>query len=189
MRRTLSLVLSLLALCAAATAVPAVAAARSGGPHRCAGADRMPSKGRGVAVRRSVLCLVNRERTSRGLRSLRSNARLRRAAVRHSAHMARAKFFDHTTPSGTSMSSRILHSGYARGAHGWAIGENIAWGTGGRATPRQIVIAWMASPGHRANILDHRYREIGVGVALGAPVRAAASAGGATFTTDFGVRR
>ena len=47
---------------------------------------------------------------------------------------------------------------------GYEVGENIAWGTLYLATPRAIVAAWMASPGHRANILDARYRETGIGV-------------------------
>jgi len=178
-----SFLLVLVSVSAAALAGPSVASAR------CRAADSIPSRAHSAAVSRSVLCLLNRERARHGLRRLHSDRRLRRAAARHSNHMTRAHFFDHTTPAGTSMSARILHTGYTRGSRAWAIGENIAWGSGGLASPRRIVQAWMASPGHRANILDGRYREIGVGIAFGAPVRVAASASGATFTTDFGMRR
>jgi len=64
------------------------------------------------------------------------------------------------------------------------VGENIAWGSGSLATPREIERGWMRSPRHRANILSQRFREIGAGVAAGTPERA----GGATYTTDFGTR-
>ena len=49
-------------------------------------------------------------------------------------------------------------------------GENIAWGSGSRSTPRSIVRAWMASDGHWANILSAAFRDIGIGVSPGAPV-------------------
>ena len=179
------LAVSLSALCALGAAIAPTAAAA--GP--CANADAAPAKGSTPATRAATLCLLNQERAAHNLRPLRSHKRLRVAALRHSAHMARRNFFDHTTPSGTSMTDRIKGSGYTRGARGWAIGENIAWGAGQLATPRQIVAAWMRSPGHRANILNGSFREIGIGVALGAPVRIAASTPGATYTTDFGVRR
>ena len=66
------------------------------------------------------------------------------------------------------------------------MGENIAWATGKLASPRAIVQSWMASAGHRANILSGSFREIGIGVAHDAPI-ADASPGG-TYATDFGAR-
>ena len=62
------------------------------------------------------------------------------------------------------------------------LGENIGWGSGSLATPRSMVNAWMHSAPHRHNILDGRYRSVGVGVAFGAPV----GGSGASYTTDFG---
>ncbi len=47
---------------------------------------------------------------------------------------------------------------------GYEVGENIAWGTLWLATPKAIVAGWMASPGHRANILDATFKDTGVGV-------------------------
>ena len=64
------------------------------------------------------------------------------------------------------------------------MGETIAWGSGGRATPASIVRSWLNSPGHRAILLDGRYKDLGVGIALGAP----GHGDGATFTGDFGAR-
>jgi hypothetical protein len=61
------------------------------------------------------------------------------------------------------------------------VGENIGWGQGALTTPRSIVDAWMASPGHRENLLSRDYTEVGLG-ALGTPGAGA----GATYTTDFG---
>jgi uncharacterized protein YkwD len=46
-------------------------------------------------------------------------------------------------------------------------GENIAWGTGARGSARAIVTAWLASPGHRANLLRPSFRLVGVGDAMG----------------------
>ena len=73
-----------------------------------------------------------------------------------------------------------------RGARSWTVGENLAWGSGTRSTPREIVNAWMKSPGHRANILQRRFREIGIGVVFEAPHGSSSTA--ATYTTTFGAR-
>lgn len=179
--------LLVLAVLLGALALPQAASAASGAG--CANAGTALTAGNAKLIRHATLCLLNTERARRGLGRLRSNSRLRTAALRHSSHMASAKFFDHTSPAGTSMTDRIRRAGYLRGSGGWSIGENIAWGTGSLATPRAIVRAWMRSPGHRANVLTPGFREIGIGVASGAPVRIGASAGGATYTTDFGTRR
>ena len=87
---------------------------------------------------------------------------------------------------GFSGSSRSGQDSGGHGAGGWAYGENLAWGAGSRATPRQIVAAWMASSGHRANILSARWRNIGVGIAPGAPMAGVGHA--ASYVTHFGWR-
>ena len=84
--------------------------------------------------------------------------------------MARGRFFSHTSPGGATFVDRIRGTGYLAGARSWAIGENIAYGSGSRSSPRSIGRAWMNSPGHRANILSSNYREIGIGLAIGTPV-------------------
>ncbi|MEN3285163.1 MAG: hypothetical protein V7607_6303, partial [Solirubrobacteraceae bacterium] len=78
----------------------------------------------------------------------------------------------------------IAGAGYLDGASTWAIGETIAWGSGGLASPSSIVRSWLRSPGHRAILLDGRYDDAGIGIALGAP----GGSSGATFTGDFGKR-
>lgn len=156
-------------------------------PTACASAGSSPSEVSARQLEDTVLCLVNRERTSRGLRRLRANRRLERAARGHSQHMVDAKFFSHDSPGGASLLDRVRNRGYnSRG--GMTVGENIAWGSGSYATPAGIVDSWMKSPGHRANILRRGFKEIGVGVALGAP-RPVNGSPAATYTTDFGTRR
>jgi uncharacterized protein YkwD len=138
------------------------------------------------ALASSTVCLLNRERTSRGLRALRLNSRLSAAAQDHTDDMVRRHYFDHTSRSGSVPVSRIRGKGYLSGARSWMIGENLAWGSGSLSSPAKIVDAWMHSPGHRANILTSRFREIGIGVDFGAPVRVSSPA--ATYTTTFGQR-
>ena len=152
----------------------------------CEGASLVPDRANLEQVRKATLCLLNAERSSEGLQRLRANHKLQRAARGHSRTMVRRGFFDHTSPTGSTMTGRISRAGYRR----WAsLGENIAWGTGRLGTPEAIVEAWMNSPGHRANILRPTFREIGIGVVVGAPTQLGAGENGATYTTDFGVRR
>jgi uncharacterized protein YkwD len=152
----------------------------------CEGADAAPSAGDVDAVRDVTLCLINRERTQRGLRRLRANADLQDAAQGHSSDMTARRYFEHDSPGGATMVDRIKRAGYVRARAAWTVGENIAWGTGDLATPRRIVASWMASPPHRANILRGSFKEIGIGVSLRAPVDVGGDLPGATYTTDFG---
>jgi uncharacterized protein YkwD len=171
-----------LALVLALPAAPAAA-----GPTACAAAHSSPAEAAASQLEHTVLCLVNRERAARGLGRLRSNDRLDRAARGHSRHMVEANFFSHDSPGGASVLQRVKRRGY-NGRGGLMVGENIAWGSGSYATPAEIVEGWMNSSGHRANILHRGFREIGVGVAKGAP-RPVGGQPAATYTTDFGTRR
>ncbi len=111
-----------------------------------------------------VIELVNAERDACncGLLPLRYNQELTFAARRHSQDMGDRNYFDHTTPDGTpdgiAFYERITDAGY----NYQACGENIA---AGYATPAAVVDGWMNSDGHRANILDPDYCDIGVGYA------------------------
>jgi uncharacterized protein YkwD len=192
----------IIALLAAALALPSAAAAH--GKHRhhhrlkavkapaakvvkeCPDADLEPTADNLGRIRAAILCLHNQIRAARHLPLLREHTRLRKAALGHSRDMVRAHYFEHTTPSGVTMVDRILKAHYVREDQGWALGENLEWGTGSLSTPRGAMDAWMNSPGHRANILQRSFREMGVGVVTGVPVSGAA---GATYTVDFGVRR
>ena len=178
---------SLAALAGAVAATLALAAAPAGAAARCAHADTVPSARRVGSARAAVLCLVNRERAARGLRGLRADARLDRAAAAHSLDMVRHRYFDHTSPTGSTPLGRVRASGYLAHARAWMAGENIAWGVGRLAAPAAIVSAWMHSPGHRANILRPQFREVGTGVVAGVPA-AGVRLTGATYTQDFGAR-
>jgi uncharacterized protein YkwD len=187
--RTLTALIFLLA--AALLAPAAIADAKPA--HRatvaqatCADADLEPASGNLPRIRRAILCLHNEVRDKSGLPRLRENAKLRKAAFGHSRKMVQTGFFEHTSPTGATMVDRILRAKYARPNEGWALGENLAWGTGSLGTPRGVVESWLDSPGHRANILKRAFRELGVGVVIGIPV---SDATGATYTVDFGVRR
>jgi uncharacterized protein YkwD len=154
----------------------------------CAGGDIQPTASNLPQVRHATLCLLNQQRRSRGLKRLRSNAKLRRAATAYSRQMAAAKFFAHVSPGGSTLLGRVRRTAYLSSARGWALGENIAWGAGSLASPRKTVRAWMNSPGHKRNILTARFRHIGIGVVPRAPVPLPSGLNAATYTTNFGTR-
>ena len=154
----------------------------------CLDADRTPTVDNAVALRNATLCLLNEERASRGLKPLKANTALRRAAQKHSRRMVQEGFFDHVSPGGSTLISRVKRgTSYLSGALKWSLGENIAWGCGHLATPGETVEGWMGSAGHRRNILNRRFHHIGIGVAIGAPEDATGGPA-ATYTTDFGSR-
>ncbi len=158
-------------LCAIAT-VGLVGGVSSAAADGCANTNLTPQPSNLGLVRAAVLCLVDQERESHGEPALQPNAALARAAQGHSRDMAEQDYFSHFTPNGETPLDRMRASGYLTNPEdGYVVGENIAWGTLWLATPQAIVSAWMASPGHRANILDAAYRETGVGVSPHPPRR------------------
>jgi uncharacterized protein YkwD len=161
--------------------------ARSSAHRACAHTQLTPTAHNLKLIRAATLCLINRERVTRGERPLRPNRRLRRAAQAHTNSMVFGDYFEHVGPGDQTPLARMRDAGYVSSRAGAEVGENIAWGTLGLATPRAIVATWMASPGHRANILDPRYRETGIGVAPHAPAALAHGQAGAIYTQDFGV--
>jgi uncharacterized protein YkwD len=176
----------LLAFAAASSlAIAAPTAADATSPAACAGANLAPSVAHAARARHATLCLVNHQRTRRGLRRLHTQGSLNNAAGKYARLMVAERFFDHVSPGGSTMAQRIERTSYLRHTRAWSLGENLAWGSGGSATPAQIVNAWMHSPGHRRNILDGSFREIGIGIALGVPN----GASGATYVNEFGGRR
>lgn len=136
-----------------------------------------------MTLANSALCLVNQERSSRGLKPLRSNKRLARAAYKHARDMDRRGYFSHDTLGGGSFVTRIRKTGYVPARVFPSLGEDLAWGSGDLGTPRQIVQSWMESPGHRANILNPKFRDAGMGVDFGDP---GAGMDGVTYALDFG---
>lgn len=164
---------------------------RSGKVADCKHVDRQPHT---ISVRtaaRTVVCLVNRERQSRGLRKLRRHWQLNRSARSHSRQMKVKSFFAHRAKGGPRLSQRIRRTGYMRKTRSWFVAENLAWGAEHRGSPGAIVAAWMKSPGHRRNILSRRPRELGVGAVRGVPRRAFSSYARRSMiiTANFGSRR
>jgi uncharacterized protein YkwD len=188
-------VAALIAACCATFAANASASnaharrhAHSAQHHACVNTGVRPTSANLQLIRAATLCLVNRERTLRGERPLRPNTRMRRAAQAHSQSMAFGDYFEHVGPSGQTPLARLRAVGYISSSHvGFEVGENIAWGTLSLSTPRAIVASWMASPGHRANILDPHYRETGIGVSPHPLSSRAHGQAGAIYTQDFGV--
>jgi uncharacterized protein YkwD len=124
-----------------------------------------------------TLLLHNRKRRNRGLRRLCVHPKLTRAARAHSADMIRKDYFGHG-----SVERRLKHYGY----HWRVYAENIAGGYGRYASPESTFRRWMDSGAHRSNILDRRFREIGIGTATG---RFKGHKGYTMYTVDFGTRR
>lgn len=176
------------ALCAlpAAPASAAAAAPTARAAATCADASLMPTSSDLARIAAATLCLINQQRAAAGLPALRSNAALNTAASQHSLDMVAKDYFDHTSPSGSTMLSRLTAVGYIKPKKTWSIGENIATATGSLATPAAIVTSWMDSPGHRANILNPSFRDTGIGAAGQAPKLLGTGPGG-TYTEDFGV--
>jgi uncharacterized protein YkwD len=129
-----------------------------------------------------TLRLLNAARADRHLTALKADRRLAQAAQRHSLDMVARGYFDHVTPTGQGLRSRVAQTGWLRGRFPWELAENLAWGTGELATPEAVVAAWLRSPPHRRIMLDRTLRLVGVGIAAGTPSGLA----GATYTADFG---
>jgi uncharacterized protein YkwD len=153
----------------------------------CANATVIPtSPAMRKAAADAVLCLINVERTQRGLAPVIASPLLSKAADSHSSDMVRRGYFSHVTPSGQDLQTRVARTGYLRGARRPALGETIAWGSDYYAAPTELVKDLMQSAAHKAIITDRRFRDIGVGLALGAPLEGMGS--GATLSLNFGRR-
>lgn len=111
---------------------------------------------------RAVACLVNWARRQENKKGLSRRAALSAAAAHKGLKVASCGDFSHT-PCGSPVTSGVDASGYRFAL----FGENLFAGAWGKATPRDVVSAWLQSPPHRANILSGRFRHVGL-----APVRA-----------------
>jgi uncharacterized protein YkwD len=118
-----------------------------------------------------IVRLTNVQRAAHGCGALKVDSRLVTAARGHSAHMAQTGAFSHTGKGGSNFVAREKAAGYSKPS-----AENIAWGY---RSGKDVVTAWMKSPGHRANILNCKSKTVGVGAVY--------SKGGAPYyTQDFG---
>jgi uncharacterized protein YkwD len=121
----------------------------------------------------TLLQVVNQTRRAHGLRPLRLDGALVRAARSHSADMMRDNYFAHGDFPGRMAEFHVL---------GPAAGENLAWGNGPYTRATTIVREWLASPEHRRNLLHAGWTRIGIGVSSGTFL---GNAGVSVVTADF----
>ena len=128
-----------------------------------------------ILSRAMVLEVMNAQRLRRGLPPLHRNARLDAAAADRVRDMFEQRYFDHVAPDGTQPFVWVRRRGYAYSR----LGENLATGQRGA---RQVVEQWMASSGHRANILGD-FEDAGIAIAEGSPT---GESHGYTFVAMYG---
>ena len=131
------------------------------------------SAARKASSEATLLQAVNATRRAYGLRPLHVDAHLQTAARSWSGSLLRSNAFTHGDFAGRMKAFQV---------YGLA-GENLAWGTGSYASAGSVVAMWLASPGHRANLLKPSFRRIGIGIARG-PFQG--HPGASIVTADFG---
>jgi uncharacterized protein YkwD len=188
-RHRLIVAAALATIVAALVAVTAIAAHPGAG---AAGADEVagcPAAGEPATQRtakqlqRSIRCLINEERASRDLTHLARDRSLQDAALRHSQVMVETDCLAHQCAGEEDLETRLHESGYLEGAEMWQFAENTGCGLSAEA----MVANWMGTKFHRVNILERKFREIGVG-AVGERVKSRCEKGYATFTVVLGWR-
>jgi uncharacterized protein YkwD len=125
--------------------------------------------------RGALLQAMNEQRARRGLPPLHRNVRLDAAAGDRINDMFEFRYFAHVAPDGTEPFVWVRQRGYRY----TRVGENLAMG---QRAARQVVEQWMASPGHRDNILGN-YRDAGIAIASGVPT---GRSRGYTFVAMYG---
>jgi uncharacterized protein YkwD len=129
-----------------------------------------PSRGQNrAAIEAQLLASTNQARAANGCSPVQVEPHLQDSAQQHAYDMADHEYFSHTSLDGRTFDERIHQDGYA----GAAVGENIASGFG---SPNEVQAAWMDSTGHRENIVDCTFRNIGIGF----------DSNGGYWTVDFG---
>jgi uncharacterized protein YkwD len=111
----------------------------------------------------TILAAMNRERAAHGLGPLRLESRLTLAAGDRARDMFDKRYFAHVSPDGIQPFTWVRERGYRYRT----VGENLALGFRGTA----VVDGWMRSPGHRENILQRSFNEVGIAIADGSPAR------------------
>jgi uncharacterized protein YkwD len=137
----------------------------------------------------ALLAQINGFRAAHGLTRLKSSGALTGAADGHSSQMARLGYFSHNSANGQSFSQRVARVYSPRGFRSWTVGENLVWGGPEIGAVRAFRL-WLSSPPHRANLMDPRWREIGLGAVHSTSAPGVYGGGAATIVTaDFGARR
>ncbi len=136
----------------------------------------------------ALLGQINAFRAAHGLARLRLSGALDAVASGHSAQMAQLGYFGHDSANGQSFSSRIARVYSPRGYRRWSVGENLVWGGPDIGAARAFRL-WLASPPHRANLLNAAWRQVGLGAVHSSSAPGVYGGGPVTIVTaDFGVR-
>lgn len=134
-----------------------------------------------------ILDLHNKVRAKRGLQALCVHPALTKAARAHSQEMLDKDYSSHESFNGESVKQRLERFGYTFDGYSYYVyGENITWGCGSVGAADYRFKWWMSSSGHRSNILNPKFRQVGIGVRVGA----FKTCNDATmYTVDFGTRK
>jgi uncharacterized protein YkwD len=137
----------------------------------------------------SVLVDINAFRSAHGLARLRLNVGLNGAAQQHTLQMAADGYFAHDSADGSAFWKRIRRYYPSSGSRLWSVGENLVWSSPSLDAKGALQM-WLASPEHRANLMNPRWREIGVSAVHTVAAPGVYNGLDVTIvTTDFGVRR
>ena len=156
------------------------------GPH----AAHTPSEASSKQLRNALGCLINRQRAQRDRKRVRANADLTRIARRHTKVMIKDECFKHQCAGERSLRKRIESSGYLKGGGRYGYGEIL----GCSDTPAAMIEEWMNTPFSRKNIVDGRFRQVGVGGKQGSPFppggeECRPGSGHMTYAVIFGWRK
>ena len=156
------------------------------GPH----AAHTPTEASSKQLRKALGCLINRQRAQRDRKLVRANADLSRIARRHTKAMIKDECFKHQCPGERSLRKRIESSGYLKGGGRYGYGEIL----GCSDTPSAMIEEWMNTPFSKKNIVDGRFRQVGVGGKQGSPFppggeQCRPGSGHMTYAVIFGWRK
>ena len=184
LRASLAMLAIVGALSGVSIATATAAPARDGQPRHVqhSAVTAVPGLNAGIVAR------INAVRAARGLPRLTVSAGLGAAARFHNRQMAQSGQFRHESPDGSSFWQRVRRFYGSAGFRNWSVGEALVWQSP-TSTAAEIVAAWLASPPHRAILLDSSFREIGVSAVQDSAAPGDFDGLQATIATaDFGVR-
>jgi uncharacterized protein YkwD len=166
-----------LAVLAVALVVPAAGSARGQGAVSTA-----------ATLQSALAEKVNALRAAHGLSTLRVVTSLRSAATFHSTEMAKVGYFGHNSANGNSFAKRVAGHYTPSGYRRWAVGENLVYGSPDLGAAQALKL-WLNSAPHRQNLLDPRWRDIGLSAVHSTSAPGVYGNSSATIVTaDFGVR-
>jgi uncharacterized protein YkwD len=175
----------LMILGAVVVAIAAAPAQASAMKADCPHAQARPGHVSLGKLRTAIGCLVNNARSKHHLHPVKLNDDLEAIAQDHSKKMVRRDCFKHRCRGEESLKRRIKQSPYVKNATSFRYAEELGYET----TPKQMVHRWLGAVSHRSNLLDLHFRNLGVGVRRGAPVKGVPNPKFMTYTLEFAVKK